>query len=62
MHYDTAYRRLSYPMPSHTHSNYPMYTPGGGDQRWHPDAMLGEGMQWVGGLMYVKYIPLFILH
>ncbi|KAI9574780.1 hypothetical protein HD554DRAFT_99870 [Boletus coccyginus] len=51
MHFNTAYRRLSRPMPSHTHGNYPMYTPGGGDQRWHPDALLGEGMQWVGGLM-----------
>ncbi|KAF8450638.1 hypothetical protein L210DRAFT_2402058 [Boletus edulis BED1] len=50
-HYNTIYRRLSYPTPSHTHSNYPMYTPGGGDQRWHPDAIPEEGMQWVGGLM-----------
>ncbi|KAF8559184.1 hypothetical protein OG21DRAFT_1403684 [Imleria badia] len=51
MHCSTAYCRLSCPTPSHTHSNYPMYTPGGGDQRWHPDATLGEGVEWVGGLM-----------
>jgi hypothetical protein len=60
MYFNAAYRRLSRPMPSNTHSNYPMYTPGGGDQRWHPDAILGEGMQCVGGLMCVKYTPLLI--
>ena len=49
-----AYRRLSHPAPSHTHFNYPMYTPGGGDQRWHPDVILGEDTHWVGGLMYAK--------
>ena len=31
-----------------------MYTPGGGDQRWHPDVILGEDTHWVGGLMYAK--------
>lgn len=58
-HLNTAYRRLSCPMPSYTHSNYPMYTPGGGDQRWHPDAILEGGMQWAGGLMYARRVPLF---
>jgi len=47
----SAYRCLSRPVPSDTHRNYPMYTPGGGDQRWHPDLILEEGMDWVGGLM-----------
>lgn len=54
MHFNAAYRPLTHPMPSYTHSNYPMYTPGGGDQRWHPNVMLEEGVQWVGGLMYAN--------
>lgn len=62
VHSNATYRRLSHPMPSHAHGNYPMYTAGGGDQRWHPDGILEEGMQWVGGLMYAKRIPLFIFH
>ncbi|KAH0839827.1 hypothetical protein J3R83DRAFT_774 [Lanmaoa asiatica] len=49
-------------MPSHTHNNYPMYTPGGGDQRWHPDAILEEGMQWVGGLMVTAQLHHFDPH
>ncbi|KAG9317360.1 hypothetical protein JVU11DRAFT_1559 [Chiua virens] len=49
--FNAAYHRLSRPVPAHSHSDYPMYTPGGGDQRWHPDAILEDGVYWVGPLM-----------
>ncbi|KAF9226694.1 hypothetical protein BS17DRAFT_696817 [Gyrodon lividus] len=49
--FNPVYDRLSHPMPSMSHHNYPMYTPGGGDQRWAAGVMEEEGMQWVGGLM-----------
>ncbi|KAH7930666.1 hypothetical protein BV22DRAFT_1101626 [Leucogyrophana mollusca] len=47
-----AYDRLTHPLPSHSHRNYPFYTPGGGDKRWLGSGSFEEeGLDWVGGLM-----------
>ncbi|KIJ69954.1 hypothetical protein HYDPIDRAFT_104624 [Hydnomerulius pinastri MD-312] len=51
LRFASVYDPLTRPMPSPSHNNYPMYTPGGGDQRWYPGVQEEEGMQWVGGLM-----------
>ncbi|TDL29843.1 hypothetical protein BD410DRAFT_780342 [Rickenella mellea] len=46
------YSTLTHPQPMPSHSNYPMYTPGGGDMRWLGSRELeDQGRQWVGGLM-----------
>jgi len=47
-----TYRRLMYPIPVSSHSNYPLYTPSGEDKRWFGTGQTEEGgRQWVGGLM-----------
>ncbi|KZP20193.1 hypothetical protein FIBSPDRAFT_544709 [Athelia psychrophila] len=47
-----AYSRLTRPLPSPSHINYPFYTPGGKDKRWIGSGELEEdGLRWVGGLM-----------
>ncbi|KAJ7180344.1 hypothetical protein C8R43DRAFT_1084281 [Mycena crocata] len=51
-----GYSRLRYPIPAPIHSNYPFYTPGGGDKRWIISEELEEGLEWVGGLMLVAQI------
>jgi hypothetical protein len=48
------YSRLTRPIPSSSHTLYPFHTPGGGDKRWIGSRELEEdGLQWVGGLMFV---------
>jgi hypothetical protein len=48
------YARLTHPIPSLSHSDYPFHTPGGRDKRWVGSAESEEeGLQWVGGLMSV---------
>ncbi|KAG2042185.1 hypothetical protein BDR03DRAFT_854604 [Suillus americanus] len=45
------YNKLTHPLPSESHRNYPLYTPGGGDRRW--GSLEEERQQWVGGLMVI---------
>ncbi|KAH7916270.1 hypothetical protein BJ138DRAFT_596179 [Hygrophoropsis aurantiaca] len=50
--FQPAYDRLTHPLPSHSHRNYPFYTSGGGDKRWIGSGSFEEeGLDWVGGLM-----------
>ncbi|KAF9006596.1 hypothetical protein BDQ17DRAFT_1352026 [Cyathus striatus] len=52
-----AYTKLSCPLPSSIHANYPFYTPGGGDRRWRSwGGVEEEGLHWVGGLMIIAHI------
>jgi len=52
-----SYNRLSHPLPSLSHINYPFYTPGGGDGRWLVSEDVEEtGLQWVGGMMIVAQV------
>ncbi|KAG1752542.1 uncharacterized protein EDB91DRAFT_1044592 [Suillus paluster] len=47
-----SYNKLTHPLPAESHRNYPFYTPGGGDRRW--GSLEEQGLQWVGGLMFVE--------
>lgn len=55
--YDWAsptYSRLTHPLPSPSHANYPFHTSSGKDKRWIGSGELEEdGLRWVGGLMLV---------
>jgi hypothetical protein len=61
-----AYEPLLYPIPARSHSNYPFYTPGGGDTRYFPtqssvvddeDGDAAEdGMKWVGPMMIITQL------
>ncbi|KAG6903413.1 hypothetical protein C0995_005436 [Termitomyces sp. Mi166 len=52
-----TYVRPLYPIPAPSHSNYPYYTPGGGDKRWLEESEIEEeGLRWVGGLMIVAQL------
>ncbi len=55
--YHYTYARLRYPSPNWKYANYPFYTPGGNDRRWNGSGEAEEdGLQWVGGMMYVDVI------
>ncbi|ETW84135.1 hypothetical protein HETIRDRAFT_311797 [Heterobasidion irregulare TC 32-1] len=53
----TQHERLTHPMPSPSHANYPLHTPSGEDKRWIGSGALEEGGQlWVGPLMLTAQI------
>ena len=55
--YHYTYTRLRYPSPNWKYASYPFYTPGGNDRRWNGSGEAEEdGLQWVGGMMYVDVI------
>ncbi|KAG6830328.1 hypothetical protein H0H92_001263 [Tricholoma furcatifolium] len=52
-----TYTRLLHPLPAPSHTNYPFYTPGGGDKRWLGEGEIEEeGLRWVGGLMIIAQL------
>lgn len=56
-HAQPRYERLTHPMPSPSHANYPLHTPSGEDKRWIGSGTLEEGGQlWVGPLMLTAQI------
>ena len=56
-----AYRRLTHPLPSPCHANYPLYTPGGEDKRWIGNEELEEnGRQWVGPMLYAPFCRYYL--
>lgn len=52
--HQTQLPRLQHPEPSMPHAEYPNYTPGGGDSRWHVrDGLEEGGLHWIGPVLYV---------
>ncbi|TFK20342.1 hypothetical protein FA15DRAFT_673542 [Coprinopsis marcescibilis] len=55
--YPLTYTRITQPMPAAVHSNYPLYTSGGGDMRWKDfEEIRDEGARWVGSMMITTQI------